>query len=487
MSYIENLLGNPVLPEVQESLGLAAGNYKIKGFNIFILGSYAILSEGLALIDGLRVVSSANLQLPISAVYSKYIFLRIRTYTEVVGGNVNVQEELSLIAQTSNIPVNNDNLYEEIGTKDVLLAYVNSSGVVNLSTPGALIYYDIPSRILDLENDIKVGLSKGYWASYFDNTTQVSNLVVKPVEYNSTYFQYGITCVDKTKIRFGQAGTFDIHFSFVVENTTTHERMAEFWFRVNGTDLANTNTRVTLLKQANTIASWNFIHDANIGDEFEIMWYAPAGVQLRMYPAETAPTRPLVPSTIITITQVLYNQKSVPTGGTAGQVLAKIDGTDFNTEWVTKDTASLETRMTAVESVNTTQDTRLTNVETKNTEQDSRLAAIEGYTVLWQGAYHITDKQTITLSKSVTSQATGIIVVWSRYDSNPLNADWHYFFIPKFHALVHSGNGIGIVLRYTSTTIATKYLLIDNTTITGVANNGVAPNGNYVLRYVLGV
>ena len=364
MSYIENLLGNPVLPEVQESLGLAAGNYKIRGFNIFILGSYAILSEGLALIDGLRVVSSANLQLPTPAVYSKYVFLRIRTFTEVVEGDVIVQEELSLVAQTSNIPVNNDNLYEGIGTKDVLLAYVNSSGVVNLATPGALIYYDVPSRILDLENDIKVGLSKGYWASYFDNTTQVSNLVVKPVEYNSTYFQYGISCVDKTKIRFNQAGTFDVHFSFVVENTTKHELAAEFWFRVNGTDLANTNTRVTLLKEANTIASWNFIHEANIGDEFQIMWYAPSGVQLRMYPAETEPTRPLVPSTIITITQVLYNQKSVPTGGTAGQVLAKIDGTDYNTQWVTKDTASLETRMTAVETKNTEQDDRLTALDT---------------------------------------------------------------------------------------------------------------------------
>ena len=36
MSYIENLLGNPVLPEVQETLGIAAGDYKIKGFNLFI-------------------------------------------------------------------------------------------------------------------------------------------------------------------------------------------------------------------------------------------------------------------------------------------------------------------------------------------------------------------------------------------------------------------------------------------------------------------
>lgn len=475
MSYIENLLGNPVLPEVQESLGLAAGNYKIKGFNIFILGSYAILSEGLALIDGLRVVSSANLQLPISAVYSKYIFLRIRTYTEVVGGNVNVQEELSLIAQTSNIPVNNDNLYEGIGTKDVLLAYVNSSGVVNLSTPGALIYYDIPSRILDLENDIKVGLSKGYWASYFDNTTQISNLVVKPVEYNSTYFQYGITCVDKTKIRFGQEGTFDVHFSFVVENTTTHEQMAEFWFRVNGTDLANTNTRVTLLKQANTIASWNFIHDANVGDEFQIMWYAPAGVQLRMYPAETTPTRPLVPSTIITITQILYNQKSVPTGGTAGQVLAKIDGTDYNTQWVTKDTASLETRMTAVETKNTTQDNRLTDLELS-------------HKVLWSGAYYMNNTQIATLSETVSSQKTGIVLVWSWYEGGAVvTRNLHYVFIPKFHTATFPNTSVGMILRNTATTTAQKFIIVGNSSLSGIAENAVSPASNFVLRYVLGV
>ena len=30
------------------------------------------------------------------------------------------------------------------------------------------------------------------------------------------------------------------------------------------------------------------------------------------------------------------NGVGVPVGGSAGQVLAKIDGTDYNTEWVTK-------------------------------------------------------------------------------------------------------------------------------------------------------
>ena len=152
MSYIENLLGSPVIPEVQESLGLAAGNYKIKGFNLYASGDLVILDEGLALVDGLRIVSSANLKLSKSSVLSKYVFLRIYTYTEIIDGLYVRNANLSLIAQASSTPVNNTNLYDNAtGTKDVLLAYVNSSGVVDLNTNGALGVYDIPTRLTSVE------------------------------------------------------------------------------------------------------------------------------------------------------------------------------------------------------------------------------------------------------------------------------------------------------------------------------------------------
>ena len=360
MSYIENLLGSPVIPEVQESLGLAAGNYKIKGFNLYASGDLVILDEGLALVDGLRIVSSANLKLSKSSVLSKYVFLRIYTYTETIDGLQVRNADLSLIAQTSSTPVNNTNLYDSAtGAKDVLLAYVNSSGVVNLTTSGALGVYDIPTRLTSVESV---------------NTTQDSS--ISSIGTRTTNLETRATNIE-------------------TKNTTQDNSITSL-----GTRATNLETRATNIESVNTTQN--------------------------------------------------------------------------------TDITSLKTRATNLE-------TRATNIETKNTTQDNRLAAIEGYKILWQGAYHMNDMQQAILSEFISEQATGIIVVWSKYASGAVNGDWHYFFIPKFHSLIHEDNGIGMVLRYNSTTIATKYLYVGRHALIGAATNTSAPNNNFVLRYVLGV
>lgn len=152
MSYIENLTGSEVQAGLQETLSLGVGNFKIRGFDLTNTGDYLVLSSGIALIDGLRVISTGNLQVKTSTALNKYIFLRINTYTRLENGITVRKANLSLIAQTLNIPVNSDDLYENItGTKDVLLAYVNDSGVVDLTTNGTLGVYDVPTRLNSVE------------------------------------------------------------------------------------------------------------------------------------------------------------------------------------------------------------------------------------------------------------------------------------------------------------------------------------------------
>ena len=143
MSYIENLTGSVVNASVQESLALGAGNFKIKGFDLTTSGNYKVLSSGLAIIDGLRVISTGNLQILGSSALNKYIFLRIQTYTQIENGITVRKANLSLIAQTSSTPVNNTDLYTNItGTKDVLLGIVNGSGVLSTNIENVLLVYD---------------------------------------------------------------------------------------------------------------------------------------------------------------------------------------------------------------------------------------------------------------------------------------------------------------------------------------------------------
>ena len=121
--------------------------------------------------------------------------------------------------------------------------------------------------------------------------------------------------------------------------------------------------------------------------------------------------------------------------------------------------------------------------------------------VLWSGAYYMMDSQTCTLTEAVSSQANGIVLVWSWYDtsnSEPVNQNFHHQFIPKYPVSTHSGKGSTIFLTgATATTAAVKYFYVSDTTVTGYAGNnaeaftsdsGIVLNPKkFVLRYVIGV
>lgn len=160
MSYIENLTGSVVNASVQESLALGAGNFKIKGFDLTTSGSYKVLSSGLAIIDGLRIVSTGNLQILASSTLNKYIFLRINTYTQLENGITVRKADLSLIAQTSSTPVNSDDLYDNMtGTRDILLAFITNLGAVS---------YDILYNLKPYDSDwIALTTNSGFTGTAF--------------------------------------------------------------------------------------------------------------------------------------------------------------------------------------------------------------------------------------------------------------------------------------------------------------------------------
>jgi hypothetical protein len=74
-------------------------------------------------------------------------------------------------------------------------------------------------------------------------------------------------------IVLGAAGMYNLQFSVQLENTTNAEHVAYIWLRKNGTDIANSTGRVTVIKSGSTIAGWNFVIDsANTTDYYEIAY-----------------------------------------------------------------------------------------------------------------------------------------------------------------------------------------------------------------------
>ena len=118
--------------------------------------------------------------------------------------------------------------------------------------------------------------------------------------------------------------------------------------------------------------------------------------------------------------------------------------------------------------------------------------------VLWSGSSDMSTGQTATLSSKVSEQTNGIVLVFSRYSSSTTqNYHFNHFFVHKSFVAAHPGAGSQFLMTTDGSlsVIATKYLYINDGSITGNANNGESGTANgitynnagFVLRYVIGV
>lgn len=127
------------------------------------------------------------------------------------------------------------------------------------------------------------------------------------------------------------------------------------------------------------------------------------------------------------------------------------------------------------------------------------LAHAGGGTVLWQGAFHMTELHTITLAERVSQQSNGIVLVFCRYYNNEVrNEAFHSFFVSKVSVRMHGGVGNSFFMTTGGMmdVVASKYLYIHDDKIVGQTYNDekgtaisglVFDNSGFVLRYVIGV
>lgn len=119
--------------------------------------------------------------------------------------------------------------------------------------------------------------------------------------------------------------------------------------------------------------------------------------------------------------------------------------------------------------------------------------------ILWQGTYMMVESTTATLSEPISEQPNGIVLVFSRYESNAASdGKWSFHYIPKglvVLSLLHGGGCTFFNPGFRLAELATKYLYIEDTRIRGSNYNGETGtqsginynNNTIVLRYVLGV
>ena len=167
------------------------------------------------------------------------------------------------------------------------------------------------------------GGALGYWGSFWSTQDQsaASTTGAYPITYNNTDSNSnGVSIVSNSQITFSYPGVYNIQFSAQADRVSgSGTDTIDIWFRKNGTDISDSNTIVTVsggALAAKTVAAWNYMLQVNANDYVELMWRtSDTRLELIADPSGSSPTRPAIPSVILTAQQVMYTQLG-PTGAT---------------------------------------------------------------------------------------------------------------------------------------------------------------------------
>lgn len=156
------------------------------------------------------------------------------------------------------------------------------------------------------------------YGSFYDTTDQTaaSSTTAYAITLNTTDLSYGVTVASSSRITFEYAGTYNIQFSVQMTNDTASTQDIDIWFAKNGTNIANSNTRFGLAPRKSAgdpyhaVGALNFVLQLQANDYVELYWRSTnASARIEYYAAGTSPTRPAIPSVILTATFV----SSLPT------------------------------------------------------------------------------------------------------------------------------------------------------------------------------
>lgn len=149
--------------------------------------------------------------------------------------------------------------------------------------------------------------------AFHDETDQVAanTTTAYAVMFSNTDISNGVTLASGSRFTVAVDGVWNLQFSLQLKNVSNDGQDFDIWFRKNGTNIANSNSRFHIPARKSSgdpshlIAALNFFVEMVAGDYIEIVGCVTStDVSLEAFPAGTSPTRPAIPSAIATMTFV---------------------------------------------------------------------------------------------------------------------------------------------------------------------------------------
>ena len=155
------------------------------------------------------------------------------------------------------------------------------------------------------------------YGQFQSNTDQTAAAVstAYAITFDTSDFLDGITLSSGSRLTVPVAGVYSVNYSIQLKNTTNDAQDVDIWFRKNGVDIPNTNSRFSAVPRksagaaSHLIASTPIMIELAAGDYIQLMWHVTnIGVSIEHLPAVTAVpgTTPAIPATPSVIVQVEF-------------------------------------------------------------------------------------------------------------------------------------------------------------------------------------
>jgi hypothetical protein len=158
------------------------------------------------------------------------------------------------------------------------------------------------------ENNVTVLVNPKWYGSFYSTADQTNAgaTSTNKMTYNVTDIANGVSIVSNSRITIANAGVYNIAFSAQLEKTDSGDDAVQIWLQKGGVNVSNSATEVTIVgNNGKFVAAWNFFVQAAAGDYFELCWHsADTAVSLQAQGTASNPTRPAIPSVILTVNQV---------------------------------------------------------------------------------------------------------------------------------------------------------------------------------------
>ena len=197
----------------------------------------------------------------------------------------------------------------------------NNTGDITLAAAGAVSTTIYDERIgynsyIGLEPLSQTAASTYFPYGAFQDTTDQSiatTTATANITLNTTDYSLGTSIVDGYKVKVDYSGLYNVQFSLQFANDNVAIQDVDVWFRKNGSDVANSNSKFSVPNShggtdGHLIASLNFNIELAKDDYVSLAWATTStDVTVEHLAAQTTPTRPATPSAIVTIQYLSAN------------------------------------------------------------------------------------------------------------------------------------------------------------------------------------